>query len=618
MCGISGFTFPDRERIDRMTHALRHRGPDGAHVFMDRSVSLGHNLLAITETPSVGSQPWISDDKRYALVYNGEIYNYLDLKRELERLGEVFHTRGDTEVLFAGLRREGHHFLRRLNGMFALAWYDRDAEMLMIARDRAGMKPLYYVERDGVLTFASELRGLLEDPDIPRALRHEVLSAFFSIGYLPGSATLLKDVHKVMPGEYKVFSLRDRKFLETGWQEDLSNDHERTAFDVEQFRETLGGAIIDHTMGLRPFGMYLSGGLDSSIVLHELVAHGIQKPRTFTTRFDTNDPRFNEDADIAQRLSREYGAEHDELLITERAFTDATSKAIDVIEEPRYHSSRPAYYLLAQEASKTCTVILTGDGGDEQYMGYPKYYRSAALSKLYQRYPTWVLNAALSLREAYQGKAPFGLPLRLNEPLTRWWYVSRLLTQRHANLFTFPFKVSSALSHLEHISMPCVQSPSHDFGNAVADFDRLFWLPEDSLTMTDKIGMHFGMEARFPFLDARVTNYASRISSEEKLQAPGTKGLIRKAYHDMLPTYVTEKRKSGWTAPVALWMRSQFGDMVREVLEPNFYNETAPLFNFELLQTYTASGSAHSQNSIKAFFPIFTFQMWAKQLRITL
>lgn len=616
MCGIAGFNFKDPDLIRKMADATKHRGPDGSGFFVDELVSLGHNLLAITDTPEAGRQPFYSDDGNFVLIYNGEIYNYKELKEELTKTGHRFRTQGDTEVLLQGLIRSGAAFIKKLNGMFTFAFYNVRAGKLILARDRMGMKPVYYWVGGKKFIFSSELRGVLSHP-VPRQLDHDALAVFFELGYVPGPKTFIKDITKLCPGQYLELDVATGEYR-VNWFSESSASLDRQNFSIDKFRGLMKDVVSDHTMGLRPFGMYLSGGLDSSVILHELLQNGIKNVATYTTRFDGVEPRYNEDADIAARFSEQAGAKHHELLVTEDDFVGALKSVLETIEEPRYHPSIPAYYLLAKFASKDIVVALTGDGGDELFMGYPKYYESRRMSNRYRKYPPALLDIYYSLKELYKGRNPLGTRLNLRDPIHRWWYFNKIVTTKEYSSVNLKRSPAGVLGYLRSIGAPAISDPVPDPENNLAELDRLFWLAEDSFILTDKIGMHFGLEARFPFADRRVVEYAAAISSKEKMDSAGTKGLIRQAYKGMLPDYVLNKRKSGWTAPAAAWMSKGLGSMVREVLSPGFYAGTKDLFDFHGIAGSHLNSREFSQRSLKHLFPMFTFQLWAKQFNIKL
>jgi asparagine synthase (glutamine-hydrolysing) len=620
MCGINGIVGRDEATIKKMVEATAHRGPDGSGVFASGFVTLGHNLLAITDNPKEGHQPLVSSDRRHALVYNGEIYNYESLRKELEALGERFSTKGDTEVLFKGLVRFGWKFLERLDGMFALAFYDEGEGTLLLARDRSGIKPLYLGDVGGKRVFSSEIRGLLA-AGVEAKLDIEAAKLFFYFGYVPGPKTVFRRVEKLSPGIALTIDLRSKKERRQWFAEKpLPEGPKDIAHSPERLREILGRSVKGHTMGLRPFGLFLSGGMDSTALLHDLAQTEKSLIRTYTTRFEAKDERYNEDANLAKRLSGDYRIDHHEILITAKDFIEAIPATMRAMEEPRYNHSTPAYWLLSREAAKDIVIILDGSGGDELFLGYPKYLVAKNIFERYARYPKFFADIASSYRAWKSGVLSPGRIASFREPLATWALVNRIMpvVGNPALPFMRRFDVRSVWEELLKINAPDIREPGKDPLAAVAALDRFFWLADEDFLRTDKIAMHFGLEGRFPFLGRDVVAYAESIPSAERV-SPELKRPLREAYRGVLPPYITEKRKSGWNAPVPEWIGGELGKVVRETLAKEYYPPTAELFDFDALRKEALDGvSEHSLASIKKFLPIFYFQVWAKEFGVTL
>lgn len=614
MCGINGFNFRDEALIRQMNEATKHRGPDGQGVFVDEQVSIGHNLLAIADVPANSNQPVVSSDRQYVLSYNGEIYNYVALRKELTAQGDTFVTNSDTEVLFKGLLRHGTNFIDRLEGMFAFAWYDAPGSRIIVVRDRMGIKPLYYYAHDGKFIFSSELRGIFAH-GIARRLDTRGAAVFFAMGYVPGFNTLLQNISKVPPGYYVTFDLAQKKveFAKFAVRKELITE----PFSERALRDHIGTAVREHIMGLRPFGLYLSGGLDSSIILHELAHQGAKNMHTYTTRFDVPEERYQEDANIAHQLARHYGVPLHEVTVGEQDFIDALLPALIAIEEPRYNYSASAYWLTARRASQDITVVLNGSGGDELFMGYSKYQHSLQISKALSRFPQaanlWYTLKTLLVERAWRGR------LRLDRTLDRWMYISKSSVASAAIQSDIRLAHHQLRRYLRDSGKVVLDANDPDMENNIASFDRLWWLADEEFLRTDKITMQFGMEGRFPMMAASLIEYAQRIASHEKLSGVQSKDLMRRTYRGLLPDYVTTKRKTGWQAPVGLWMNSKLFDVVRDVLSPTYYPETASLFDFDFLaRSYLAGRRTFTAPEVKTFWPIVSFQMWAKIQHITL
>jgi asparagine synthase (glutamine-hydrolysing) len=616
MCGINGFNFSEPDLIHKMNQSTKHRGPDSSGVFIDEHVSLGNNLLAIMEMPTDISVPFVSPDRNYAFTYNGEVYNFKELRRELQDLGDTFSTEGDTEVLFKGLIRHGEKFIEKLDGMFAFAFYNRRQGRLILARDRMGMKPLYYfVDKDRFI-FSSELRGIFEHP-IERILDMRGTAVFFSLGYVPGNRTLIQNIFKLPPGQYLSYDLKKQTFdlQKFAVRKELTTE----LFNPETMREKITLAVSEHTMGLRPFGLYLSGGLDSSIILHELAQHSREKIYSFTSRFDVENPKYHEDADLAQRLALEYGVKHHEILVTEQDFIDSIEPATIAIEEPRYNYSASAYWLAARRASQDITVVLNGSGGDELFMGYSKYQSSLDITRGLQRFPALAVNAWHSAKILLQKRLWVPL-LRLDRTLDRWMYISNsgvphgIIREQRLHL-----SHSELRQYLRNSGKLVLDSGDPDFENNIASFDRLWWLADEEFLRTDKLTMQFGMEGRFPLVASSIVEYAQRIPSNTKLSGEKTKVLMRTAYQDLLPEYILSKKKTGWQAPAGIWMGSKLRSVVHDVLSKTFYAETASLFNFDYIHSHFLKTHREMLPAeMNKFWPFVSFQIWAKNFGVKL
>lgn len=597
-----------------MITETQHRGPDRNGIYCDERISIGHNLLAITDTPERSAQPVVSQDRNAVLAYNGEIYNYVELRENLKKRGFTFLTDSDTEVLFAGLEADGDRFLQELNGMFAIAYYRKNDSKLFLARDPNGIKPIYYYLKNGQLIFSSEKRGIFVH-EISRKLDWDSFNIFLDMGYVPGPRTLIENVYKVRPGECVIFDI-GKKEINKKWFMLEEKEFLLNKFDAPKLRGVIQGAVISHTMGRRPVGLYLSGGLDSSIILHEL--HSVKKCdiQTFTTRFEGDHPQFNEDADIAEKMCYKYGIKHESLVITEREFLNTVEDVIATIEEPRHNNSLAAYYLLSKHASKHVVVTLSGDGGDELFGGYPKYYQSKKISSLYQRFPTHLVNLYFTCQDKISRRTDLLDWLKLNDPITRWIYFNRFTLPSEHLFFKFKRKTKYLLDYMHSIKPPFLNTNPLDFENTLMDLDRYFWLADECFLRSDKIGMRFGMEARFPFLDRNLVDLTRRIASNNKLDSIQfrPKALLRQAYENILPDYILNKRKSGWRAPVGKWITSELGERINEVISSGFYNETSQIFNFEAIKH--ASRREPAILGSRKIFSIFSFQIWARYFKI--
>jgi len=503
MCGINGLANNlDKESklkiVEAMSEASANRGPDGSKTTVNDFVCLNHRLLAITDNPDVSLQPWGEDRQ---LVFNGEIYNKEELKESLSNT--EWKTESDTEVLYHGLCEHGIDFVKKLNGMYAFAWYDHPN--IYLVRDYAGIKPLYWSNELGGLAFSSSIKALIA-AGVSTTLDKETFNLYWNLGFTPGQQTLFRSINKLCPGEVFTYNVKTKQKT----SKIISESIVRHDFNADGFRSAVSDTVESCLMGKRPIGLFLSGGVDSSVILHEVCKHQI-KPSTFTTRFECNNSGQNKltnnDADVAQALSKHYGTDHHELLITPDDFVAAIPNCVDALEEPRYNRSSPAYYLMNQYIAKQGIIVtLSGDGGDEVFTGYPRHKR-----------------------------------VRRGD-LVEWCYIT--------NLFKDQIKPESIREIVGSMKTWFKQVITDDDPvNRHLYMESLTNLTSDYLIRNDKLGMHFGMEARFPFVNKRFRDYVLGIPSSEK----SGKKIMFNSYSDILPEYVINKPKTGWAIPTNEW-----------------------------------------------------------------
>lgn len=604
MCGIHGFCWRDKDgHIDKMIGEAAHRGPDGSGRWGDDRITLGHNLLAIADSTSASIQPWRHG--RTVLAYNGEIYNYRELR---DTLDYEFKTDSDTEVLAVGLARKGPAFLEKLDGMFAIAFYDRDSRELLLARDTNGAKPLYYGYLNGRLAFSSEIRSLLS-LGFDRKVSKEGFRHYYHSGLVAGHLTMFEGISKLVPGQV----IR------------VDKDGSRTTYNLNaappdigpikpwklgaRLSQRLGQAVRMTSTGYRKSGLLLSGGLDSSSILHELRSLPGGPPTTFSTRFSVphRHCRHNGDAHAAAILAKIYGASHREVYVDERIWVDNLEASVLALEEPRHGKSYPAYFATLREMSREgVTVVLSGDGGDELLMGYKHQHNTPFANKL----RAWRAN-----NRELRG-AGLHMTVEEQEDYLNSWLPKAGLT-----------------------------------GDPINDFmliECLHTLSEDFLTRNDKLGMAFGMEARFPMLGRVFRDFVRGIPGHVKAAPAGGQGgwdtnnkvLLREAYRNLLPRGITGKVKTGWRAPTDDWiigipdspaaegpvrehLRQLLSDpTIRDLFEITDNDvENRYLNNRDLVGPPKSSGKPGSGPGMlaqKELFTIAMFAVWFKAFRMSL
>ena len=560
MCGIYGFNHLDENRMKSMLRASAYRGPDGNGIYSDKSITLGHNLLAITEDPLSSKQPWVLDD-RWVLCFNGEIYNYLELKSTLEKSGETFTTESDTEILAKGLRRYGKDFIHKLDGMYAIAWYDKLEQTLIFARDAAGAKPLFVYRENDILVFSSSIKSIAAY-GVSLQLPENYVQERVQRGSRSGTTTSYRNITKLYPGQIIKYRLHN---LSKELDEHVHKKHELIDIKLEDAefypylhnncRHTISESVISCLMGRRPIGLYLSGGLDSSIVLHELVQHQ-NKPKTFTTRFSMGDGKesgANSDADVALKLSEHYGTDHTELLVTEQDYIKHFEDTVWALEEPFSNKSTPAYYALNKTVSENGVVVtLSGDGGDELFTGYKRHLG------IYRKSP--------EEKEELQ-----------KEFITKWsdfkggWFPVDCLSNDHLN--TIMYK------------------------------EFLCRVAENFLIRNDNLGMNFSMEARFPLTTDKIKKFAYSIPSQYKIRDNSTKVILRESYRGIIPDFVLDKHKTGWSIPKNFLFNPEFKSWALEQLPQDRAKEFLSVSSYREMQSFIA--------------PI-AFSIWARLFKVAI
>jgi asparagine synthase (glutamine-hydrolysing) len=384
MCGITGFTWPDADLIAQMTAAVSHRGPDDEGCYVGRHVSLGHRRLSIIDLSPDGHQPLCNEDGTVWLVFNGEIYNFAELRRTLESAGHVFRSRSDSEVIVHAYEQYGRECLARLRGMFAFAIWDENERTLLLARDRLGIKPLYYARTGGGLIFASEIKAMLCAGDLPRSTNLQALYHFLGYEFVPEPETMFDGVMKVEPGTW--LSFRDGR-VEIGSYWDLSFDAvNRSRADHEAaLRESMRDAVRSHLVSDVPVGVFLSGGLDSSAVVAFMRHAGMERIRTYSLGYA--DGSFSE-LEYARIVAKAFDTEHQELII-DPVTPDVIEQVVWHLDEPMSDLAAVPFYLLCKEVRRHVTVCLSGEGGDETLVGYDRFKASKA-NRYYSLLPPWV------------------------------------------------------------------------------------------------------------------------------------------------------------------------------------------------------------------------------------
>jgi asparagine synthase (glutamine-hydrolysing) len=619
VCGIVGrVDFRGREidesLLARMTEAVAHRGPDGTSTRILRcgpcSVGLGFARLAVIDTSARAGQPMSADlwretsagihpdpDAPRWIVFNGEIYNYRELRRDLVARGARFRSQSDTEVLLRAYLHWGEKAFERFNGMWALAVIDERTGEGLLSRDRFGIKPLFYTCGEGLLSFASEIAPLLMLPELQRRVDPQGLDLFLRLGYLPGSHSLVRGVQRLLPGHHLRFTADgpgepQRYYRIPANDPGDTSDYEECAHAL---RRRIEQAVTNRMVADVPLGAFLSGGVDSSIIVAHLAENASGRIKTFSIGF-AYQPRYDETR-YARRVARHFGTEHYEYKLTSREVLKELPALLDHLGEPFGDSSLLPTALLSMHTRKQVTVALSGDGGDELFAGYRRYAGHHYLRR-YLSWPGWLRrrvieplvnllpasrsgpwsNRLRQVRKTLRAVSTLRAAPEAIDPLEAHLAWAQILDPEFADLFAEPTQFESGVAHLihllrSHIADGCNESIYQgDAMNEILAADLLVGLPGDMLHKVDLASSRYGLEVRVPLLDPDVVRLVASLPSTYKLVGSRGKRILTDAYRGLLPDDILERSKMGFELPVGEWLRDELrpmftGVVTREAIE---------------------------------------------------
>ncbi len=611
MCGINGFTFPDSTLIRNMNTATAHRGPDETGEWVGEEISFGHNRLAIIDLSPRGHQPMWDAAHEVVIIFNGEIYNYQELRAELAS-EYTFNSESDTEVILNAYKKYGPECVKKFNGIFAFALWDTRTRELFLARDHAGIKPLYYCEQDNQLIFSSEIKAILEHA-VPRHVNPVAFNLYFQLLYIPEPETMFAGIKKLPAAYYARWQQGKGLTMVKYWEPFAGEQKKSYTQTVTEIQDLFRDSVKKQLISDRPVGIFLSGGLDSTAVLGAAQAIHRGPLKTFSVGFavEDQDHKFNADLVLARKTAEFYQTEHTELLITPTDLWAEVKKIAWHLDEPNFNPTAGAMYLLAKKAKESVAVVLGGDGADELFGGYPRYYYSRIISK-YQR--LGITGKALAWCLQKIGLKALGNKLRLSPNQDQ---VLAFLAQKNEGLRTFiaphQFLPQAAADHLaeRYFKTPDAQI---DFENYFMKIDREGWLRDESLHRTDTMSMAHGVEARVPILDYRLIELGEKIPVPWKISLWQNsknfqgKKIWKDAILPFLPPHVLNQPKRGWFTPMAKWVRTDLKDPVAAVLEEAKTN--SEFFTAEGIDTLWQGHLSGKRYNLNSIWAIVMWQLW--------
>src|SRR3989344_73086 len=628
MCGITGFFgLEDKPLLMKMTDKIEHRGPDDFGYFTDRNICLGHRRLSIIDLSRRGKQPIFNENKDICVIFNGEIYNFKEIRKDLEKKGHRFRSDTDTEVIVHAYESYGDKCLALFNGMFAIALYDSKKKKILLARDRMGVKPLYFTFQNKVLYFASEIKALLENKRIRREINYRALHDFLTFRCNSTSETMFKGIYKLAPGYYLTYDTKKNFVIERYWNLTVKPDNTLTELELkEKLYELMKDSVRMRLMSDVPLGAYISGGVDSGTILSLMTEFSKEPVKTFSVGFGFEE-EYNE-LNEAKFLADHFKTDHKEIIV-EPETLGIIPKIVWHADEPMADPTSIPVYLLARETKPNVTVVLTGDGGDEQFGGYEQIkimnlynqygnkipgFVKRIMPKIARSIPNKFLNKffkyASELGE--EGIKRFDRFLNSNTDAERYLELVSIFNDVEKNeaysddavLKTSSFKLAEEIQNKYFTT-------DRDFLNQVLYLDTDKILAEDMLMKADKNTMAFAVEERVPFLDFRITELMASVPVNLKINNGVDKYLLRKAMQGRLPEQTVNRKKSRFFVPINRWLEGELMDVVKQVLSKQNIARGG-VFNYNYVEKMF-----NNYNKSKLFYSrqlwcLLTFEVWRK------
>lgn len=615
MCGIVGiYRYKNQKpvtevEIAKMNAVIEHRGPDGSGVFVDNSLGLGHKRLSIIDVSSRSDQPMKSDCGRYVICYNGEVYNYVEMREELKKKGQRFRTESDTEVLLYKLANEGERAVNEFNGMFAYAFWDRQKQRLVITRDRVGIKPLYYYESEDGVIFASEIKSIIELAGKRFDIDKSLIDTYMSMGYVPGQRSLFEGIKKLNPGHHLVVE-NNQLTVAKYWDLTFEREKDRgEKYYTEKTNSLVHDAIRLQLRSDVPLGVFLSGGVDSSGVVAHMKELGVKDIKTFSVAWDYGD-QYNE-TKYAQEVAKQYGAEHREYFMSPNDLWEFLPEYIRYMDEPVTEAAAISLYYIAKKTKEHVTVVLSGEGADEVFGGYSIYKYMHWVSQ-YKKIPLPLKRLCDSVLAGLHPKIAKYIELS-NKPISKSYYgVSFYDETMKRSLYTQEFA-----SYVENESVEnyCQQfytnSQELDEQASMQYFDLKTWLVDDLLIKADRMSMAASLELRVPFLDHRLMEFSATLPYKYRFYKGESKYLLKKSLENKLSSDILYRKKQGFPTPLSMLFREHLTDEVRTILDSDQHHDRK-IFNPDRVRVLISEHANGQADHHKVLWQLIVLEMWQR------
>lgn len=622
MCGINGFLQFDNKFktneiekiIKKMNKSIISRGPDEEGTYINKNIGLGIRRLSIIDLKT-GNQPIFNEDSSMVIVFNGELYNYKDLKNDLINKGHIFKTTTDTEVVLHAFEEYGEKSFNLIKGMYAFAIYDINKDRLLIVRDRLGEKPLYFYKDESKFIFSSELKGILSADLIKKEIDENALSQFFQLTYIPAPNTILKNIKKLKPGYYIEIKTGHNPTINKYW--DLEFNNNKLIYDIESIkrnlREKMFEAVEKCMISDVPLGAFLSGGIDSSIIVGIMSKISSTPIKTFNIGFQEKQFDESERAKIVSKFNK---TEHYTKILTEKDLLDLLDDFFEYMDEPFADDSAIPTYLVSKYAKNYVKVVLTGDGGDEIFGGYSKYLINY-YSEKYNKIPKLIREKIIKNIINYFSNN-YNITRKLKKVIRN---SEKSIFEQRKELMKLGYKYDETkkLIKSDYISdISLIEDYYNKYKNQTDELSLALYtdikivLEGDMLTKVDRMSMANSLETRAPFLYPDIVEFSTRIPSEYKIKNKKTKFILKETFSDILPEKIMKASKRGFGIPIGKWFRGNLKNEFLKVTNQKFI-EDQNLFNYEYIQKIFNEHQNKKENRGRELWTLFVFQKWYKK-----
>lgn len=621
MCGITGKIYLDRQRqigpdiLKKMADAIYHRGPDDEGYYINKNVGLGFRRLSIIDL-NTGHQPLSNSNESIFIIFNGEIYNFLEHREKLKQKGYIFKTFTDTEVILYLYEEYGVKCLQYLRGMFAFAIWDNNKQELFCARDRFGIKPFYYYTDHEKFVFGSEIKSILASGDIDKSLSNEGLDSYFAFGYITSNISIYKNINKLQPGHYLLLSFKDKATIETNryWEIKFEPDFSKTENQwVEELQACLEETVKLHMISDVPLGAFLSGGIDSSSVVAMMAKNSNFPIKTFSIGF--KDKKYNE-LEYAREMAKKYGCEYYEQVIEPESISLLPMLAQAYDEPFADHSAIPTYYV-SKLAREHVTVALSGDGGDELFAGYDIYAYFNRIHNFYFNFESPIFNKyfwGIIYQMVHRNLKGTGAIyfLAQNKKYTGAHLTMLKKYERSKMLLNHYNKIDYKIASEDFKEGILQKGKSNDFISNIQNLDMQTYMVDDILTKVDRASMLNSLEVRVPLLDHVFAELTLKIPSKLKLNGDIKKYIFKKAMTPVLPTNILNHAKKGFSMPLSAWFKEDLNSYVNDTLLSSNPKLGAYIDKKYLKRIVSDSSRSYRDHSSRIWLLLF-FEEWLKQ-----